>query len=55
MIASCGFSEWIIIAEDLTQGAQGKDNQLDRAITEIKDLLQKKGFTPPARPAAEVR
>lgn len=45
----------IPVAEDITQGAQGKDNQLERAITEIKDELKKKGFTPPARPAPEAR
>jgi tricorn protease len=44
----------ISVAEDLTQGARGKDNQLERAITEINDLL-KKGFTAPTRPAPEVR
>ncbi|HXD79848.1 MAG TPA: S41 family peptidase [Puia sp.] len=44
----------IPVAEDLTQGARGVDNQLERAITEINDLL-KKGFTPPGRPAPEVR
>jgi tricorn protease len=45
----------IPVAEDLTQAAQGKDNQLERAITEISKLLKEKGFTPPARPAAETR
>jgi tricorn protease len=45
----------IPVAEDLTQGARGKDAQLERAITEINDLLKKKGFTAPARPAAEIR
>lgn len=45
----------IPVAEDLTLGAQGKDNQLERGITEINNLLKTKGFTPPARPAAEVR
>jgi tricorn protease len=44
----------IYVPEDLTQGAHGKDNQLERAITEINDLL-KKGFTTPTRPAPEVR
>ncbi|MBS1664414.1 MAG: PD40 domain-containing protein [Bacteroidetes bacterium] len=44
----------ILVPEDLTQGAQGKDNQLERAITEIIEQL-KKGFTPPSRPAAETR
>lgn len=44
----------IPVAEDLTAAAHGKDNQLERAITEIKELL-KKGFTPPNRPAPEVR
>jgi tricorn protease len=45
----------IPVPEDLTDGARGKDNQLERAITEINDLLKKKGFTPPARPAPESR
>ena len=45
----------IPVAEDLTQAAEGKDNQLERAITEISKLLKEKGFTPPARPAAETR
>lgn len=45
----------IPVAEDLTQGAQGKDNQLARAIQEINELLKKKGFTAPNRPAPEVR
>ena len=44
----------IAVPEDLTDGAHGKDNQLERAITEINDLL-KKGFTPPNRPAPEIR
>lgn len=44
----------IAVPEDLTEAAHGKDNQLERAITEITDLL-KKGFTPPNRPAPEVR
>ena len=45
----------IPVTEDLTQGAQGKDNQLERAITEINELLKTKGYTPPNRPAAEIR
>ncbi|MHA4808084.1 S41 family peptidase [Flavitalea flava] len=45
----------ISVPEDITQGAQGKDNQLERAITEINEQLKKKGFTAPARPAPEVR
>jgi tricorn protease len=44
----------IPVAEDLSAAAHGKDNQLERAITEINELL-KKGFTPPNRPAPEVR
>lgn len=44
----------IPVEEDLTQGAKGNDNQLERAISEINEQL-KKGYTPPARPAAEVR
>jgi tricorn protease len=45
----------IPVTEDLTAAAQGKDNQLERAIVEISKLLKEKGFTPPARPAAETR
>lgn len=44
----------IPVAEDLTAAAHSKDNQLERAITEITDLM-KKGFTPPNRPAPEIR
>ncbi len=44
----------IPVAEDLSQGAHGIDNQLARAITEINELL-KKGFTAPNRPAPEIR
>jgi tricorn protease len=44
----------ILVPEDLTQGSQGKDNQLERAISEVTELM-KKGFTAPARPAAEPR
>ena len=44
----------IVVPEDLTQGAQGKDNQLERAITEINELL-KKAVAPPNRPAPETR
>ena len=44
----------IPVAEDLTAAAHGKDNQLERAITEINELL-KKGFTAPNRPAPEIR
>jgi tricorn protease len=45
----------IIVPEDMTEGAKGKDNQLERAILEIKDLFGKKGFAPPVRPAPEIR
>ena len=44
----------IPVAEDLTAAAHGKDNQLERAITEITELM-KKGFIPPNRPAPEIR
>jgi tricorn protease len=44
----------IPVAEDLTAAAHGKDNQLERAIAEITELL-KKGFVPPNRPSPEVR
>ena len=45
----------IVVPENLTEGAKGIDNQLETAITQILDLLQKKGFTPPNRPAPENR
>ncbi len=45
----------IAVAEDLTTGAQGKDVQLERAITEIQNLLKTKGFVVPKMPAYEVR
>jgi tricorn protease len=45
----------IPVAENLTDGAKGLDNQLQRAIQEINDLLKKKGFTLPQRPAPETR
>jgi tricorn protease len=45
----------IEVMEDLTALSKGSDAQLERAITEIKELLKKNGFTRPARPAAEVR
>jgi tricorn protease len=35
--------------------AKGIDPQLQRAITEIKDLLKKKGFTRPGMPVYEKR
>ncbi len=44
----------IPVAEDLSQGARGTDNQLARAISEINELL-KRGFNAPKRPAAEIR
>jgi tricorn protease len=45
----------ISVPEDITQGAKGIDNQLQRGITEILELLKTKSFTPPNRPAPEVR
>jgi tricorn protease len=45
----------IPVPEDLTAAAHGKDAQLERAIAEINKLLKEKGFTQPARPAAEIR
>jgi tricorn protease len=45
----------IPIAEDLTQGAHGKDNQLERAIVEINELLKTKAFMPPKTPPYEKR
>ena len=45
----------IPVEEDLSAFAKGSDAQLERAIQEIKDRIQKKGFTLPARPPSEVR
>ena len=45
----------IQVAEDLTEGAHGVDNQLERSIKEINELLKTKGFTPPKVPAYEER
>ena len=45
----------IDVPEDLTAMAKGVDPQLERAITEIKALIQKKGFTVPAVPPYEKR
>ncbi|PWT98627.1 MAG: peptidase S41 [Bacteroidetes bacterium] len=45
----------IQVDEDLTAMAKGTDPQLERAITEIKNLVKQKGFKQPERPAAEKR
>lgn len=45
----------IEVPEDLTAMAKGVDPQLQRALTEIKDLLKKKGFTKPKAPPVENR
>lgn len=45
----------IEVTEDLGAMARGTDPQLERAITEIKNLLKTKGFTPPPVPPAEKR
>ena len=45
----------IAVPENLTAAAHGKDAQLERAISEINELLKQKGLTQPARPAAEIR
>ena len=37
----------IPVAEDLTLAAQGKDNQLERAITEITERTKKSNLPPP--------
>ena len=50
-----GVDRDIEVREDLGAMANGTDPQLERAITEIKNLLQTKGFTAPGRPAAEKR
>lgn len=45
----------IEVPEDLTAMAKGTDPQLERAITEIKNLLKTKGYMPPKLPAYEKR
>ncbi len=40
----------IAVPEDLGSMAKGTDPQLERAITEIKNLLKTKGYQKPARP-----
>ena len=45
----------IDVPEDLAAMAKGIDPQLERAITEIKDLIKTKGFMPPKVPPYEVR
>jgi tricorn protease len=45
----------IEVREDLGLMAKGIDPQLDRAIKEIKDEVQKKGFNAPSPPAYEKR
>jgi tricorn protease len=45
----------IDVEEDLGAMAKGIDPQLQRAIAEVRDMIQKKGFTPPKPPAYEKR
>lgn len=45
----------IEVPEDLTAMAKGTDPQLERAITEIKNLVKTKGYTAPKTPAYEKR
>ena len=45
----------IEVDENLGSMAKGVDPQLERAITEIKNLLKTKGFNAPKVPPAEVR
>ncbi len=45
----------ILVDENLGDMARGIDPQIERAIIEIKQLLQTKGFKPPAQPKYEVR
>jgi tricorn protease len=45
----------IEVREDLGLMAKGIDPQLNRAIQEIKDEVQKKGFNVPNHPAYEKR
>ncbi len=50
-----GVSPDIEVMEDLTSLAKGSDAQLERAITEIKDLIKKKGHSNPPPPPVEKR
>ena len=43
----------IEVPEDLTAMAKGKDPQIEKALTEIKELLKKKEFVRPAKPSME--
>lgn len=45
----------IEVPEDLTAMAKGKDPQIERALTEIKELLKKKEFKRPPTPSMETR
>jgi tricorn protease len=45
----------IEVPENLGSMARGIDPQLERAITEIKELIKKKGFSQPPMPAYEKR
>jgi tricorn protease len=45
----------IAVPEDLSAMARGIDPQLERAITEIKNLLKSKGYKPPSKPSLEKR
>jgi tricorn protease len=45
----------IRVDEDLSAMAKGTDPQLERAITEIKNLIKTKGFTRPGVPTYEKR
>jgi tricorn protease len=45
----------IAVPEDLGMMAKGVDPQLQRAITETKNLLKTKGYTRPVVPGTEKR
>jgi len=45
----------ILVEEDLTSLAKGRDAQLERAIEEALKLIQTDGYQEPKRPAPEVR
>ncbi len=45
----------VVVDEDLASLAKGVDPQLERAITEIKNLLKQKPYNAPAPPAVEKR
>jgi len=45
----------IEVPEDLTSMAKGVDPQLEKAISEVKEQMKKKGFTRPKAPPVELK